>query len=182
MRSDTVGRPMEIVLVEDSLTEARLTMGVLRGAGILHRMTWLNDGADAMQFLKQHGKYAQAPRPDLVLLDLTLPGKDGREILTELRSDESLANIPVVVLTASTSEEDKSRSDDLEVESYLTKPIEIERFLSVIRQLNRFWHEDMIVPSDRRAAAGETDATEPKSASSDDLLPPESPPSSDEPG
>lgn len=146
MRSDTVGRPMEILLIEDSLTAARLTMGVLNKANLQHRMTWVTDGEEAMEFVRQGGKFSHAPRPDLILLDLTLPRKDGREVLSELKADESLKRIPVVVLTSSTDEVDIARTEELNVESYLTKPIDVPRFLSVIKDLNRFWHADMILP------------------------------------
>lgn len=147
MRSDTVGRPMEILLIEDSLTAARLTMGVLTKAKLQHRMTWVTNGEEAMEFVRQQGKFSQAPRPDLILLDLTLPRKDGREVLAELKADESLKRIPVVVLTSSTDDVDIARTEELNVESYLTKPIDVERFLSVIKDLNRFWHADMILPT-----------------------------------
>lgn len=147
MREDTIGRPMEILLVEDSLTSARLTMGVLRKGSFQHRITWLSDGVEAIEFLFRSGKYSQAPRPDLILLDLGLPRKDGREVLSEARANENLKSIPIVILTASTAEEDMAQSESLQVESYLTKPFDLEAFLALVQQLNRFWHEDMIVPS-----------------------------------
>lgn len=156
VKSETVGRPMEILLVEDSLTSARLTMGVLKKANLQHRMTWLSDGAEASDFVHRRGKYVKAPRPDLILLDLGLPGKDGREVLSELKGDHELRKIPVVVLTASTSEVDISSSERLNVESYLTKPVDLDRFLSVVRELNRFWHADMILPPGAAADAGAT--------------------------
>jgi len=137
---------MEILLVEDSLSSARLTMGVLRKTSFQHRMTWLTDGLEATGFLRKKGKYSHAPRPDLILLDLGLPKKDGREVLKELRADESLRSIPVVVLTASTDDADIASSEQLQVESYLTKPVDFEKFMTVVQQLNRFWHADMILP------------------------------------
>ena len=138
---------MEILLVEDSLTSGRLTMGTLRKGNLQHRLTWLTNGQEAMEFLHQRGIYSRAPRPDLILLDLTLPVKDGREVLAEIKADEHLRSIPIVVLTASTSQQDLAHSDLLKVESYLTKPIDISKFLEVIKQLERFWHADMILPS-----------------------------------
>ena len=146
MSSNMVGRPMEILLVEDSLVSARLTMGGLKSGGIAHRLTWLTDGEEALAFIHKEGKYSQAPRPDLILLDLGLPKKDGREVLAEIKGDEDLKQIPVVVLTASTSQEDIMRSELLQVESYITKPVDVKKFLKVVKELERFWHADMIVP------------------------------------
>ncbi len=145
--SNTVGRPMEILLVEDSLVSARLAIGALRKGSIQHRLTWLTDGSDALEFVHRHGKYSRAPRPDLILLDLELPGIDGRELLAEIKSEDELRTIPVVILTASTSSEDMSQSERLEVEAYMTKPVDLEKFLRLVRDLSRFWHADMILPT-----------------------------------
>jgi two-component system, chemotaxis family, response regulator Rcp1 len=147
MRSNTVGRPMEILLVEDSLTSARLTIGALRKGQVQHRLTWLTDGDEALEFVYPRGKYGRAPRPDLILLDLGLPKKDGREVLKEIKSDDELRDIPVVVLTASTDEEDIAISEQLQVESYMTKPVDLDKFLQLVRELSRFWHADMILPT-----------------------------------
>jgi len=147
MKNDTVGRPMEILLVEDSLSDARLAMEALRHGGIQHRLTLIRDGQEAMEFLHQEGKFRSAPRPDLVLLDLQLPLKDGREVLTEVRGEEELQNIPVVVLTASSDHEDVVRSEQLHVDSYIVKPVDLEKFLTVVKQLKRFWMADVILPS-----------------------------------
>ena len=138
---------MEILLVEDSLTSARVTIGALKRGGVQHRLTWLTDGAEAIEFLDRRGKFARAPRPDLILLDLELPGRDGREVLAEIKIDESLRSIPVVVLTSSTAEEDVETSRRLEVEGHMTKPVDLEKFLTLVRQLERFWHADMILPT-----------------------------------
>ena len=147
MSRNTVGRPMEILLVEDSLMSARVTIGALRNGGVQHRLTWLSNGEEALEFLQHRGKYTQAPRPDLILLDLGLPGKDGREVLTEIRADDDLKSIPVVVLTASTDQEDILNTERLQVESYLTKPVDLDKFRNVVRDLSRFWHADMILPT-----------------------------------
>jgi len=147
MRNETIGRPMEILLVEDSLMSARLTIGALKNSTIQHRLTWLKDGDDASEFLHSRGIYAQAPRPDLVLLDLELPGKDGRELLQELRGLESLSEVPVVILTSSTDEEDVAATERLQVEGYLTKPVDLPAFLQLVKNLSRFWRADMIVPT-----------------------------------
>ena len=145
--SNTVGRPMEILLVEDSLMSARLTIGALRKGAVQHRLTWLTDGSEALAFVRRDGKYARAPRPDLILLDLELPGLDGRELLAEIKNDEELRTIPVVILSASTSSEDVSQSERLEVEAYMTKPVDLDKFLKLVRDLSRFWHADMILPT-----------------------------------
>ena len=147
MKQETVGRPIEILFVEDSLTFARITIGALRCGRIEHRLTWLTDGAEAAEFLWRRGKYARAPRPDLILLDLGLPKKDGRELLAEIKADPDLCTIPVVVMTASHSEEDRVESERLDVESYLTKPVDLAKFLLMVRELRQYWHEDMIVPA-----------------------------------
>lgn len=145
-RTDAVGRPMEILLIEDSLVSARLTMGALRSGNVQHRLTWLTDGQEALDFLYQRGLYTRVPHPDLILLDLGLPGRDGREVLAEIKSDETLRKIPVVVLTGSTSDEDVEASERLNVEGYLTKPVDLEKFLALVKELKEFWHAGIILP------------------------------------
>ncbi|MCA9114782.1 MAG: response regulator [Planctomycetaceae bacterium] len=147
MRENTVGRPMEILLVEDSILSARITIGALRAGSVQHRLTWLSNGNEALEFLHQRGLFSRAPQPDLILLDLGLPGCDGRELLRDIRGDERLRNVPVVVLTGSTDEEDQAASEQLQVEKYLIKPVDLDKFMDVVRELNRFWQEDMIVPT-----------------------------------
>lgn len=147
MTSPSVGRPMEILLVEDSLTHARLTIGMLKKGRFRHRVTLMRDGEEALEFLQKEGKFQRAPRPDLILLDLELPKLDGRELLGHLKGDYDLKTIPVVVLTGSEDHEDQVRSEMLQVESYMTKPVDVERFIQVIRQLKRFWHDDLILPA-----------------------------------
>jgi two-component system, chemotaxis family, response regulator Rcp1 len=147
MRRETIGRPMEILLVEDSLTSARLTMGALRSGGLEHRLTWLPDGQDASDFLHQRGKYARAPRPDLVLLDLMLPRKSGRDVLAEIRSNEALKDIPVVIMTGTAEQGAAAAFEPLHVQGFLTKPVDLNQFLALIEQLKDFWKADMILPS-----------------------------------
>jgi len=148
MSQNTVGRPIEILLVEDSLTSARLTIGALKKGEFEHRLTWISDGNEAVEFLFRRGKYGQAPRPDMILLDLGLPGKDGREVLTEIKACDDLSGIPVVVMTASTDQEDIVRTQQLQVESYLVKPVDLEKFLRLVKELKRFWlHEEVILPT-----------------------------------
>ena len=139
-------RPMEILMIEDSLSCGKITIGALRLGRIEHRITWLTDGLEALEFLFQQGKFTYAPRPDLILLDLGLPKVDGREVLCEIKADEELCDIPVVVMTVSTDEEDRLMSERLQVEEYMTKPIDLIKFLTIIKRLKSYWHEDMILP------------------------------------
>lgn len=144
--SEPVGRPMEILYVEDSITAAQMTIGALRSGNIPHRMTWLDDGQEAHDFLMRKGKYARAPRPDLVLLDLTLPSLDGRELLRAIRQNPELQRVPVVVLTASSDPEDMHTSEELNVQAYLTKPIDLDKFLWLVKELKDFWMKEVILP------------------------------------
>lgn len=143
---ETVGRPMEILLVEDSLVAARITMGALRNGNVQHRMTWLTDGDEASDFIFKRGRFVRVPQPDLILLDLGLPGKDGWEILAEVKASDSLANVPIVVLTASTSAEDFQHSEEFDVAAYMTKPVDLEKFLYLVKELRQYWHSGVIVP------------------------------------
>ena len=145
--NQTIGRPMEIMLVEDGLVDACVTINALKKGNIQHRMTLIRDGQEAMEFLRQEGKFARAPRPDLILLDLGLPKKDGREVLSEIKLDADLKAIPVVVMTSSDDEEDRAQSEFLGVDSFITKPVDLEKFLTVVRQLKRYLHADLILPA-----------------------------------
>lgn len=147
MKRKPTARPMEILMVEDSLTSARITIGALKCGQFEHRLTWLKDGATALDFLFRRGRYRRAPRPDLVLLDLELPEVDGREVLAHVRVDDSLRTLPVVILTASSSSEDVLECERMGVESYLTKPVDLVKFLGVVRELRRYWNDDIIVPA-----------------------------------
>jgi CheY-like chemotaxis protein len=138
---------MEILLVEDSLVDARVTIGALKKGQIQHRLTLIRDGEEAMEFLRRQGKFARAPRPDLILLDLLLPKKDGFAVLEDIRADEGLKDIPVVVLTASQTEKDRLKCELHHVASYITKPVNLDKFLSLVKQLKRYWLEDVILPS-----------------------------------
>ena len=143
-----VGRPMEILLVEDSRVDARLTIGALQEGQLKHRLTIVRDGEEAMLFLHQEKWFAQAPRPDLVLLDLNLPRKDGREVLKEIKADYRLNEIPVIILTASQNHKDELRSQMLNVDGYMQKPVDLKQFIALVRQLKAFWHADVILPTD----------------------------------
>ncbi len=142
-----VGRPMEILLVEDSLVDARLTMGALQHSGFRHRLTLVRDGDEAIEFIYQRGKFAQAPRPDLILLDLMLPKRSGLEVLNEVKSNEGLKEIPVVVMTASDAADDRDMCQALRVDAFVAKPVNFEKFLMLLRKLKKFWLDDVILPS-----------------------------------
>lgn len=147
MKRDTVGRPMEILLVEDSLVDARFAIAALQKSQVKHRLTLVRDGEEAMEFVNQHGKFARAPRPDLILLDLLLPKKDGIEVLTELKQDYSLKNIPVVVMTGSDVHEDMVKCELLHVDCFMPKPVNLDKFLSIVKQLKDCWLHDVILPA-----------------------------------
>lgn len=143
----TVGRPMEILLVEDSLVDARLAIGALEHGGVRHRLTLVRDGDEALDFIFQRGRFVQAPRPDLMLLDLMLPRRSGLEVLNEVKSHAGLADIPVVIMTASEMEEDRLQCASLKVDGYVIKPLNLEKFLALVRMLKKYWLDDVILPS-----------------------------------
>jgi CheY-like chemotaxis protein len=130
---------VEILLVEDNAGDYRLTQEALREGKVYNNLHWAKDGVEALDFLRQRGSHANAPRPDLVLLDLNLPKKDGREVLSEIKSDESLKTIPVVILTTSQAEEDILKSYHLHANCYVTKPVDLEKFIVVVQSIDRFW-------------------------------------------
>lgn len=147
MPDEWVGRPMEILLIEDNQGDARLTVEALKEGDVKHRLTIARNGEEAMQFLRREKWFARAPHPDLILLDLNLPGKDGREVLREVKADLELKNIPVVVLTSSHHDEDMLRSQELRVESFMTKPVNLEKFIALVRKLRAYWQADVILPT-----------------------------------
>ena len=132
-------KPVEILLVEDSPGDVRLTMEALKEAKVLNNLNVAADGIEAMAFLKHEGTHAKAPRPDVILLDLNLPRKDGREVLAEIKADPNLRRIPVVVLTTSRAEEDIFRAYDLHANCYITKPVDFKQFLEVVQSIEDFW-------------------------------------------
>ncbi len=142
-----IGRPMEILLVEDGLVDARLAIGALQQSGFRHRLTLIRDGEEALEFIHQRGKFAQAPRPDLILLDLMLPKKSGLEVLDEVKSDDGFKSIPVVIMTASEEEDHKLRCDTMKVDGYIIKPVNFQKFLELVRKLKKFWLDDVVLPS-----------------------------------
>jgi chemotaxis family two-component system response regulator Rcp1 len=139
--------PIEILLVEDSPGDVRLTQEALRDAKVQNNLHIASDGIEATAFLWRQGKYANAPRPDLILLDLNLPKKGGREVLEEIKQDPSLKSIPVVILTTSAAEEDILRSYQLHANCYITKPVDLDQFLKVVKTIDSFWLAIVKLPS-----------------------------------
>jgi len=131
--------PIEILLVEDSIDEAELTMEVLREGRIRNRVHWVEDGEDAIAFLRRQGRHAAAPRPDLVLLDLRLPRMSGQEVLAEIKQHPQWKRIPVVIMTSSDDEKDILGAYDLHANCYVTKPVDIDKFMEAVRSIEEFW-------------------------------------------
>ncbi len=140
--------PIRILLVEDNPGDVRLTVESLNQSKIRNSMNVVEDGMEAMAFLRREGKYADVPRPDLVLLDLNLPKKDGREVLEEIKTDDELKRIPVVVLTTSQAEEDILRAYGLNANCYITKPVDLEQFVKVVNSIEEFWLSIVKLPSE----------------------------------
>jgi two-component system response regulator len=141
------GKSIEVLMVEDSPTDAELTLEALEDAKVKVNLHVVTDGVMAMDFLKRRGDYADAPRPDLVLLDLNLPKKDGREVLEEMREDPALAIIPVVILTTSEDENDVRRAYQARANCYVTKPVDFDRFIEVVRMIDSFWFTVVKLPT-----------------------------------
>lgn len=139
MNHNNMEKPVEILLVEDNPADVRLTQEVLKDAKMRNNLYVAKDGVEALACLRGEGKYAEFPRPDLVLLDLNLPRKDGREVLSEIKTDPNLKAIPVVVLTISKSEEDILKSYNLHANCYITKPVNLEQFVKVVKSIENFW-------------------------------------------
>jgi len=142
-------RAIEILMVEDSPSDAQLAIEALQAAKISNRLSHVEDGVEALQFLRRQGPYRDAPRPDLILLDLNLPRKDGREVLEELKQDPDLKVIPVVVLTTSRSEEDVLRSYQLHANCYITKPVDFTQFMNVVKSIEHFWLTVVTLPKEK---------------------------------
>jgi two-component system, chemotaxis family, response regulator Rcp1 len=143
------GRPIELLLVEDSEPDVRLTQEALQEAKVKNRLWVVEDGEEALQFLRRQGPYADVPRPDLILLDLNLPRKDGRAVLKDIKADDSLRRIPVVILTTSKSEEDVLRAYDLHANCYITKPVDFNRFMEVVKSIEDFWLTVVRLPDEK---------------------------------
>jgi two-component system, chemotaxis family, response regulator Rcp1 len=142
------GREIEILLVEDNPGDARLTIEALKEAKVQNRLNHLSDGLEAMSYLRREGSHAGARRPHLILLDLNLPRKDGRQVLAEIKSDEKLKRIPVIVLTTSQAQEDISRAYDLNANCYVPKPTDLGQFLIVVKTIEAFWLTVVKLPTE----------------------------------
>ena len=143
-KTDT--RPIDILLVEDNPGDVRLTKEALRDAKVLNQIYVARDGVEAMQFVHNEGPFSNVPMPDLILLDLNLPKKDGREVLAEIKKDPKLKHIPVVVLTTSKADEDIVRTYNLHANAYITKPVDLNRFVEIMHALEEFWFTIVKLP------------------------------------
>lgn len=139
MDDRTRAEPIEILLVEDNPGDARLAQEALRDSKILNNLHLVKDGVEAMEFLRCQGRYRAAVRPDIILLDLNMPKKDGREVLAELKEDEDLRRIPVVIMTTSSAETDVINAYDLHANCFITKPIDLDQFMAIVQQIESFW-------------------------------------------
>jgi chemotaxis family two-component system response regulator Rcp1 len=139
MKQQDNSKLVDILLVEDNEGDARLAKEAMRDSKIRNTLHHVTDGEEAMAFLRKEGKYAKVPRPDLILLDLNLPKKDGRQVLAEIKNDDELKRIPVVILTVSSAEEDILKTYNLHANCYITKPIDLSQFMKVVRSVEDFW-------------------------------------------
>lgn len=144
--SNNGARLIEILMVEDNPGDVRLTQEAMKEAKVSNRLTVVHDGVEAMAYLRREGRFAEAVRPDLILLDLNLPRKDGREVLAELKSDPDLKSIPVVVLTTSRAQQDVEGAYKLHANCYITKPVDFNQFMKVVQQIDNFWVNVVTLP------------------------------------
>jgi two-component system, chemotaxis family, response regulator Rcp1 len=143
-------KPVDILLVEDNLGDVRLTQEALKEAKLVVNLHVVNDGVEAMAFMRREGQYACKPRPDIVLLDLNLPKKDGREVLAEIKNDPDLKRTPVVIVTTSKAEEDIVKTYDLHANCYVTKPLDLDQFVIMVQSIEHFWLTIVKLPTDGR--------------------------------
>ena len=147
MTVSRLSEPIEILLIEDNLGDVRLTMEALKEGKVSNNLSVVKDGVEAIAFLRQEDKYADAPQPNLILLDLNLPRKDGREVLAEIKQDPDLRRIPVVILTTSQAEQDILKTYDLYANCYITKPVDLEQFITVVSSIETFWLSIVKLPN-----------------------------------
>jgi two-component system, chemotaxis family, response regulator Rcp1 len=143
-----LSRPIEVLLVEDNPGDVRLTKEALREGKVRNNLHVAPDGVEALAFLRREGPYEDAVRPDLILLDLNLPRKDGREVLSEIKRDDTLRHIPVVVLTSSQAEQDILRAYDLHANCYVSKPVDLDQFITVVKSIENFWFTIVKLPTE----------------------------------
>lgn len=141
-----MGEPVEILMVEDNPGDARLAREALKEAKVLNSVSEVRDGVEAMAYLRREGKYSGARRPDIILLDLNLPKMDGREVLAEIKKDQNLKRIPVVILTISKDEEDIIKTYNLHANCYITKPVDLVQFMEVVKAIEDFWFSIVKLP------------------------------------
>ena len=141
-------KTVEILLAEDNPGDVMLTKKALEQGKLANNLNVVTDGVEALEYLRQEGEYADRPRPDLVLLDLNMPRKDGQDVLKELQADDDLCRIPVVVLTSSESEEDIARSYELNANAYLTKPVDFDGFIEIVNRMENFWFKVVKLPEE----------------------------------
>jgi chemotaxis family two-component system response regulator Rcp1 len=157
MNAVTTGRPIEILLAEDSATDVMLTEEALEFAKMRNNLHIVKDGVEAMAFLRKEREYSDKPRPDLILLDLNMPRKDGREVLTEVKTDDDLKTIPVVVLTTSQAQEDVIKAYGLHANCYISKPVDFDQFTNVVKAIDNFWFTVVTLPTGDGDATGGND-------------------------
>ena len=143
-----VSKPIEILLIEDNAGDARLAREALRDAKVANKLNWVADGVEGLAYLRREGKHENAPRPDLILLDLNLPRKDGREVLSEIKADDKLKRIPVVILTTSQAEEDILKAYHLNANCYISKPVDLDQFIKVVKCIEDFWLTIVKLPTE----------------------------------
>ena len=151
MSTQGAPRSIEVLLVEDNPGDVRLTREALRDGKVSNHLSVVTDGVEALKFLRRQEPYADAPRPDVVLLDLNLPKKDGREVLQEIKGDPSLRTIPVVILTSSEAERDIAGAYALQANCYITKPVDLDQFITVVRSIEDFWFTVVKLPHEPQA-------------------------------
>ena len=146
-------RPVQILLVEDNPGDVGLTIEALKEAKMLNKLTVVKDGIEALSLLRRQGQHAHAARPDLILLDLNLPKKDGREVLAEIKADDNLKRIPVIILTTSQNEQDVVKSYNLHANCYITKPLDLDQFIKVVKSIEDFWLGIVVLPKNGKGHA-----------------------------
>lgn len=150
MSGRTESHPVEVLLVEDNPGDVRLTREALKEGKVRNNLSVVSDGVEALAFLRREGRYAGAPRPDVILLDLNLPRKDGREVLQEVKADPALRSIPVVILTTSDAERDIAQAYALHANCYIKKPVDLDQFITVVQSIENFWFTIVKLPPEPR--------------------------------